>query len=407
MSLSTQYHRRSLTAKNLRTQLAAAFALTCVIPAMVVGYFAVTYVLPQTTSMVELYSAIICCLFVAALGSALMIRIVRQVQQIAATAQEFARTPAVDGSGPSHSSGGSKDENELLQLNLAFSKMSETLQRQVTELREKAHQLTELNGKLEEANRQLGQFNQMKSHLVLLASREFRNPIGTIMEAADLVLTRQLGDINEKQQRMIALIHTNACKAAKLLQEFLAIARVRAEGQNLDCRELDLARVIEQLLTDARAETSRKALVVSVNALAGEDATIQGYEHETTLALDCLLSNAVHLAAEKSELSITVDAQDDSVIINIDVRPLSVTAHLFDRMVASLNSQTADPREWTGCGTIELPLAMQIIQLLGGQLGIERTPDNVINFQVSLPKSPPNGRPHKAVEPDPCAICVA
>ncbi|HUK82411.1 MAG TPA: hypothetical protein VLZ12_07260 [Verrucomicrobiae bacterium] len=405
--MNAAHHLDSLTAKGLRTQLAAAFALTCVIPAMVVGYFAVNYILPQTTSLVELYSAVVCCLFVAALGSALMIRIVRQVHLIATAAQEFARAPIANDPVTASTNGGSTEENELLQLDLAFSKMSETLQRQVVELQEKTHQLTDLNTKLEDANHQLAQFNQMKSHLVLLASREFRNPIGTIMEAANLVLTRQLGDINEKQQRMIALIHTNACKAAKLLQEFLAIARVRAEGQNLDSREIDLAKIVDQLLMDACAETLRKALVVSVAASDDDDVVVQGNEHETTLALDCLLSNAVHLAAEKSELKVALRSQDDVAVINIDVRPLSVTARSFDRMVASLNNQTADPSEWSGCGTIELPLAKEIIQLLGGQFRVERTPDNVIAFHVLLPKSPANGRIHKTIEPDPCALCTA
>lgn len=47
-------------------------------------------------------------------------------------------------------------ENELLHLGLAISKMGDALRQQVVELQDKAHELGELNSRLEDANRSSG-----------------------------------------------------------------------------------------------------------------------------------------------------------------------------------------------------------------------------------------------------------
>ena len=372
----------SITNQALRSQAWAAFALSCLIPAMLLAYLTREYILPRAGSPTQVYAAIAFAFILVVCGAFLMLRIVRQVQRIAQSAKVITTVQA------KHMPTPGKDDNELFHLGLAITKMGETLRNQVVELEDKAVELAELNQRLHDANRKLGQYNEMKSELVLLAAREFRNPIGAIMEAASMILRRQLGDLNERQMRMLSVIHDNACKASRLLEELLAIARVRADNKDFSYHDTDLTATIAEVLARISEVAERKGLRVSA-ALPREHIVISGYVQETELALDCVIAIAVELASEKTMFAVAAKQSEDSVDITIQVQPLSVTARAFEGLARALNTPGNTVRDWSGIGSIELPLAKEIIHLLSGQIRVEQTPEHCLVFHVVLPKVPP------------------
>jgi signal transduction histidine kinase len=351
---------------------------------MLVVYLTREYILPRTGSTPQVYAAITFAFILVVCGAFLMFRIIRQIQRLAQSAKSVA------GAHARHMRIPAQDDNELFELGLAITKMGETLRNQVVELQDKAGQLAELNLKLQESNRKLGQYNVVKSELVVLATREFRNPIGAIMEAVSQVLHRQLGELNERQMRMLTLIHANACKASRLLDELLTIARVRADNKDFNSREIDLTATITKILLRTGETTERKGLTVSTG-LPPDRILISGYVQETELALDCAIANAIELASEKTALEVTAKHSAGSVVVTIRVQPLSITAHAFERLAAALNAPANTVRDWSGIGSIELPLAKEIIHLLGGQIRVEQTPDHHLIFRIVLPDVPPAG----------------
>jgi signal transduction histidine kinase len=373
----------SITGQTLRTQAWAAFALSCVIPAMLIGYLTTEYILPRTESRLQVYAAIGFAFLVAVCGSFLMVRIIRQIQRLTQSARSVAVAHTNEPVAPP------SNENELFQLGLAITRMGEALRNQVVELQDKADKLAELNQKLQEANLKLGQYNEMKSELVVLATREFRNPIAAIMEAVSLVLHRQLGDLNDRQMRMLSLIHANACKASRLLEELLTIARVRADNKDFNSHEIDLTTTLTNILLRIGEVTERKKLTVST-ALPVDHIVTFGYAQETELALECAIANAVELASEKTTLEVAAKySPPGSIVVIIQVQQLSINAHAFERLANALNAPADAVRDWSGIGSIELPLAKEIVHLLGGQIRVEQTPDHHLVFQVTLPKGLP------------------
>jgi len=252
----------SLDGRGLHSQTIAALALACLIPVLVLGYLTFRYVLPHAGSSQEVWATIGFSVLLAALGTHLILRTVRQIQCLTRATRSILdlHTGAAAGNAAVAEPTG---QNELLHLGLAITQMGDALRQQVVELQDKAEQLGELNGRLEEANRKLSQYNEMKSNLVVLASREFRNPIGAILEGAALVLQHQLGDLNDSQHRMVSVIHTNACKISRLLQELLTIARVRANSQDFSCHDIDLGDALRRVISRVSVEASRKKLEVA------------------------------------------------------------------------------------------------------------------------------------------------
>jgi signal transduction histidine kinase len=391
---------RSLDERGLRTQTMAALALACVIPVLLVGYLTIQYVLPHATSAQEIYATIGFSLLLAALGTFLILRTVRQIQYLTRATRSILdlHTPARAGAAASEPTG----QNELLQLGLAITKMGDALRQQVVELQDKAEQLGELNSRLEEANHKLSQYNEMKSNLVVLASREFRNPIGAILEGAGLVLQHQLGDLNESQHRMVSVIHTNACKISRLLQELLTIARVRANSQDFSCHDIELGETLRRVITRVSVEASRKKLKFAAHLPAA--IVFHGYAQETELALECVLVNAVDLASEESSLAIKLEQVGPTGLVSIELRPLSVRAISFERLAEILNSPVTNLSDWKGNGSIELPLAKEIVSLIGGRIAVEQSADHRLIFRVSLPLAPSIENASQPAKTSPVAV---
>lgn len=374
----------SLDERGLRTQTAAALALACAIPVLLIGYLTFQYVLPNAASAWEIYGTIGFGLVLAILGTYLIFRTVRQVQSLSRTTRSILDLHALT----TIASGQARGENELLNLGLAITKMGDALRQQVTELQDKARELGELNSRLEDANKKLSQYNEMKSNLVVLASREFRNPIGAIMEGTALVLQRQLGDLNESQKRMVTVIHSNACKASRLLEELLTIARVRASSQDFSPRAVDLKEALSKVVTRVSVELARKQ--VELECRIPVALQYSGYAQETELALECALANAIDLAAEKSTIGVSLEAVGPAAVVSIELQSLALRAISIERLVEVLNSPVSTTRDWNGAGSIELPLAKEIITLIGGRIIIEQSAAARICFRVSLPLAATN-----------------
>ncbi len=376
---------RSLDGRGLHSQTVAALALACLIPTLVLGYLTFKYVMPHASSPQEVWATIGFSVLLAGLGVHLILRTVRQIQHLTrATRSILDLHGSVTKTSANVESSG---QNELLHLGLAITQMGDALRQQVVELQDKAKQLSELNNRLEEANRKLSQYNEMKSDLVVLASREFRNPIGAILEGAALVLEHQLGDLNESQQRMVSVIHTNACKVSRLLQELLTIARVRANSKDFSSHDIDLGEVLRRAISRVSVEASRKELEVLTQI--PRSIIFRGYAQETELALECALANALDLASEQSSVEVKLESVGPTGLVSIELRPLSVRAISFERLADTLNSPVTNVHDWKGTGSIELPLAKEIVSLIGGRIAVEQSADHRLIFRVSLPLAPP------------------
>ena len=379
-------HSWSLMRLDLHHQAVAVLALTCVIPALVSGWVAVNYVLPHAESLLQAYATFGCTVVISGLGSWLMLGLLRRVRALLFTAAQFA--PPAPAARPDSSS-------ELDHLDRVIRQLGESLRQQVIALEEKGAHLRALHSRVEHAESHLRQFTQIKADLALLATREFRTLIGTIVEATALALKGQWGNLNEKQLHVVNLIHGNATRAAGLLHELLLIARTGPEQQDFDRGELDVAAELRNLLARKTEQCERRAVTCAL--APAPRALIIGYQQETALALECLLSHVIQTAREGSVFSLQVLDGIECVLVTWQVQPQSTDPHLLRRLTESLDSSATKVREWSGLESIELPLAKDILQRLGGRLRVEQAADGSLIYRLALPKVIPAATPHLAI----------
>jgi signal transduction histidine kinase len=89
-------------------------------------------------------------------------------------------------------------------------------------------------------NEQLRELDVMKDEFVALVSHELRTPLTAIQGYTELVLDGTLGELNDEQRAMLAVVDRNSIRLFRLINDLLFVAQVNAGELNVAIEDVDL-----------------------------------------------------------------------------------------------------------------------------------------------------------------------
>jgi signal transduction histidine kinase len=243
------------------------------------------------------------------------------------------------------------------------------------ELRTLADTIDAMLGRLDAAFRAERDFVEDVSH-------ELRNPVAVVRANVEAVLGAD--ESTPEQRREAVVVVTRATdRMSRLLEDLLATARRRSGA--FEDRDVDLAAVAAdaveeyQLLAESRGLRLRRRIAPGPTAYA---------EPETLgRAVGNLLSNAIRLAPEGSEVTTAVGSRDGWAWIAVRDQgpgiPDAEQERVFDRFVRAGSNH---PGNGNGNGTgLGLSIARQIVESHGGRLTLFSEVGVGSTFVVWLP----------------------
>jgi two-component system OmpR family sensor kinase len=216
------------------------------------------------------------------------------------------------------------------------------------------------------------------------ASHELRTPLASIRGYAEL--TRRFGgDLSEDVQHNIGRIESEAMRMTSLVEDLLLLARLDAERE-LETREVDLSRMLVDVLSDANAAGPDHEWELD---LPDEPVVVRGDEAKLQQVFTNLLANArVHTPAGTKvalELSVPKDGhvlavvRDDGPGIPEKLRP-----QLFGRFVRGDSSRART----TGSTGLGLSIVSAVVEAHHGTVSVASEPGRTV-FTVQLPIEQP------------------
>jgi signal transduction histidine kinase len=115
-----------------------------------------------------------------------------------------------------------------------------------------ADETTAKSAELERISRQFEQARHAKAKLISTVSHELRTPLQVIIGYADLLKDGTVGESKEEQQRVLSTILQNAEMLDRLIGNVLAIAKAEVNQTALDISRLDIAELMDHLLSFTR-----------------------------------------------------------------------------------------------------------------------------------------------------------
>jgi PAS domain S-box-containing protein len=266
-------------------------------------------------------------------------------------------------------------------------------------LQEYAQELERKNEELESALVTAREATQLKSRFLANMSHEIRTPMNGVLGMTDFLLGTSL---TAEQQEFAGSIKKSADALLTLINDILDLSRIEAGKLRLDRLPFSLAATIEESSSLFALQARTKGLDFS-SAVSGDlPELLAGDPGRVRQVLTNLIGNAVKFTDSGR---IDVEAEmvrptEDGFLVRFIVRdtgigiPLEQQSRLFESFTQGDGSST---RKYGGTG-LGLSISKQLVELMGGELGVESKPGEGSCFwftagfgkvAVAAPAAPP------------------
>jgi two-component system, sensor histidine kinase len=246
--------------------------------------------------------------------------------------------------------------------------------------------------------------NKAKSAFLANMSHELRTPLNGIVAVA-ATLKREAA--SERQRDMAHMIESSGVTLEALLSEILDLSKIEAGRLELESVEFDIRGWLGPALDVMGLQAREKGLGWSVRFGEDVQGVFAGDPTRMRQVVSNLVSNAVKFT-ETGSVRVGVDWSSATGLLDITVRDTGIgmdseqTARLFDRFTQADSSIS---RRFGGTG-LGMSIVKALVDLMGGDIGVESITGAGTTFSVSLPLQ--WIRPSDvAVQPDLLAITAA
>ncbi|MBI3244807.1 MAG: GAF domain-containing protein [Chloroflexi bacterium] len=234
----------------------------------------------------------------------------------------------------------------------------------------------------------LRELDQLKSSFLANMSHELRTPLNSILGFAEVLLEGIDGDLTDRMDNDLRVIHKNGQHLLSLINDVLDMAKIEAGKMALTIEPFNLQEVLEEVVELARPLAQNKSLEIRLETQATDQFDLEADRIRVRQVMINLVNNgikfteagSVSINAVKSKSRILVAIRDTGVGI-----PVNHLESIFQEF-HQVDSSTTRKASGTGLG---LPISRHLIELHNGRLWAESGglsgPDGGSIFYVELP----------------------
>lgn len=241
------------------------------------------------------------------------------------------------------------------------------------------------NAALEERTREAEEANRAKSMFLANMSHEIRTPMNAILGFCHLALRTEM---TPRQQDYISKINGAGVSLLRLINDILDFSKNEAGKLSLEHHPFNLKASIDNQLQLAAVNAQARGVTMQAVISPAVPSTLVGDEMRFNQTLLNLVSNAVKFT-ENGTVTVTVDVverQEQNVTLSISVADTGIgmtqeqLGSLFNSFTQADSSTT---RRFGGTG-LGLAISKQIVELMGGTIGVESEPGQGSTFTFTL-----------------------
>jgi PAS domain S-box-containing protein len=255
------------------------------------------------------------------------------------------------------------------------------------ELQRRTAALELANRALRDAKQAAEAANLAKSEFLTNMSHELRTPLHGILSFAALGVRRNQTLSPEERLEYFQLIHQSGNTLLQLINTLLDLAKLEAGRLEFNFEQLDLARLVPEVLDELRSLLEDHRLK-SEFLCSAPQVQAQGDRMRLLQVIRNLISNAIRFARPGDTIEIEVSERGSHQAVAVRDRGVGIPedelATVFDKFMQS--SKTRTGAGGTGLG---LAICREIVQAHGGRIWAENRPGGGAILTFEIPRHRP------------------
>jgi signal transduction histidine kinase len=223
----------------------------------------------------------------------------------------------------------------------------------------------------------------MKSDFVSTISHEFKSPLSSIRQLAEMLQSGRVPSENRRQEYYDVLVEQSE-RLTLLIDNILDFAKIEEGRKKFDFQIMDTGSLLQQIVSVIQDQVRHKDFVIRLE-IEKPLPEIKADRESMTQAITNLIDNAVKYSGEARDIIVRAFEEGQYLIITVKDFGIGIKKEeidkIFERFYRGGDELT---RTVKGSG-LGLTLVKQIVEAHHGNVSVESEPGHGSTFLIRLP----------------------